>query len=509
MLTQPGASRAVGFSGLTNARTAKARFPSSQTKRWQSQPAASKRQLPAAEMVEVFFNDTPLLRKIAYDQNQNSFVATYDLYMNNSSTIFPELGGTGFLDFNRAKTASPNGYNPHSTTLCTSDSVNGARQVWIDTTSGSAATITITCLFTPTSASAQGGIQIYRYNSGDPTFDGLPNGSSSEPGWIPFVAGTAVYTYQPTISDDYSFAVVAPEEALINAGFEVSFSSSTAFWCHLPSEGFLEDIFRYSRGKVRMLAHDILVKNGASELNDQGYITVARLQDNVDWYSMIIAGADNSVFDLVSDYGDDSMRWLSTFKRGLHTWMLPNEEGWQKLSKVAEVHPSEYIEYDMTYRRDYNWWPPVIVAISSINPEGATVVTGCDSLFVENQWFEFTSNNKHENAFLSYASPIEWLQAMWVVNYDGIAREVDGEELEIMSRNNDPRNQLDNPGHIQRFFERVGKVINSLRPALQPLVKKGAEALGNYVGSKEVGDSAMKIANGIMDGLGAMSKRKK
>lgn len=508
MLTQPGASLAVGFSGLTNARTGKARFPSAATKRWQSQPAAAKRQLPRDEMVEVYFNDTPLLRKIAYDQNQNSYTAAYQLYENTSDTLYPE-DGNGFLHFTKAKTLNPNGYNPHTETLPASQGTKGQRQIWIDSTSGSPATVTITCNFTPTAASAQGGIQVYRYNSGDEDFDGLPNGSSGDPGWIPFVAGTATYTWQPTISDDYAFQVVAPEEDLLNAGFQVSFSTTTAIWCHLPSDGFLEDIYKYARGKIRMLAHDVLIKNGASELNDQGFITCARLQDDSDWYDMIIAGQDNSVYTLVSNYGDDSVRWLNQFKRGLHTWMLPNEEGWQKLSVDAKLAPRELIEYDMVYRRDFCWWPPLIVCISSINPENGTVITGCDALFVENQWMEYTTNNKQDNAAISYASPLEWLQALWLCNYDGIAREVDGEELEIMSKNWQSSSVYDNPGHISRFFERVGNVMNALRPVLKPAIAYGAKKIAQHTGNQQLANSAARIAEEIMNGVGSMGSKKR
>lgn len=47
-------------------------------------------------------------------------------------------------------------------------------------------------------------------------------------------------------------------------------------------------MYRYGRGKLIMLSHDILIKNGASELNDQGYITVARLSDTTDWYVLSV-----------------------------------------------------------------------------------------------------------------------------------------------------------------------------------------------------------------------------
>lgn len=382
MLNQPGASGAVGFSGLTCPRTAKARFPSTQTKRWQSQPVAAKRQLPRDETVEVYFNDTPLLRKIAYNENGNAFTANYEAFENEDTTVYAEDGG--FLHWNKFRTTNPTGFNPHTDTLCTSDGTLEQRQVWIDCTTGSVATVTVTCNVAPTSASNDGGIQFWRFNSCNETWDGLPSD-----GYLPFVAATTTYTFQPTISDDYSIQIVNCEDSVLAGGFLVEFSTSSGIWAHLPSEGFLEDIYRYARGRVTMLAHDVLIKNGASSLNDQGYISVARLQDNTDWYSMIITGADNSVFDQVADYGDDSVRYVDSFKRGLHSFMLPEVEGWQKLSKVAELSPKELVMYDMTYRRDVNWWAPLIVAITSINPEGVTSITGCDCLIVENQWYEF------------------------------------------------------------------------------------------------------------------------
>jgi hypothetical protein len=295
MLTQPGACNAVGYSGLTDPRTAKARFPSSYTKRWQSQPASNKQQCPRDETFEIYFNDTPLLRKIAYLQNENSYTFAYDLMENSSAALFPE-DGNGFIHFNQAITANPEGWNPHTNVLCTSDGSAGQRQVWIDTTSGSPTTITIDLLFSPTSATT-GGIQLYRYNSGDETFNGLPNGSSSEPGYIPFIAGQTTYTYQPIQSDDYSFAVYGHlEEGILAEGMEISFSGTCSNLGHFPTDGFLNDLYRYARGRVIMLSHDVLVKNGASDLNDQGYISVARLQDNTDWYSMVSSGANSSIF---------------------------------------------------------------------------------------------------------------------------------------------------------------------------------------------------------------------
>lgn len=490
MLTQPGASSAVGFSETTNPRTAKARFPSSQPKRWQAQPVQAKRQCPGDETVQIFFNDTPLLRKIAYDENANSFTAEYQLQENTSTDLWPE-DGTGFLHFNQGYSMTgPTGYAPHGTYLIASEGSESQRQVWIDTTVGSTATVTFTCNVAPTSASDQGGIQVYRYNSGEEGFTDLP-----DDGWIPFVATTTSYTFSPTISDDYSFAIIGAEKAVLVGGFQVQFSTTTGIWCHLPMEGLLEDEYRYGRGKVTNLAHDILVKNGASELNDQGWISVARLQDTTDWWSLITNGVDGSIFANVSNYGDDTVRWLDTFKRGLHTWMVPGQEGWQKLSKWAELDPVQMAQFDLTYRRDYNWWPPLIIAISSINPPGATVITGCDALFVENQWFEFTSSNKHESCELSWVSPLEWMQALWYISFDGIAREFtdnpDPEahwqaptgEMHLMLKNSGI-GQHDNPGHIARFFSRVFNVLN---PLAEAGIKFGRKLIEPYVGSELAG----------------------
>lgn len=500
MLYQPGASVAVGFAGLVCQRTAKARFPSTATKRWQSQPAAAKRQLPRDETVEVYFNDTPLLRKISYNENGNAFTASYEAYDNEDTTLFAEDGG--FLHFNKFKTTQPNGFNPHTETLCTSDGSLGQRQVWLDATLGSVCVVTFTLLTAPTSASNTGGIQVWRYNSGNESFDGLPG---ADPGFLPFVATTTVYTISLTLSDDYSFQIINAEDDVLVTGFEVSFSTSCGIWAHLPMEGFLDDLYRYSRGKITMLSHDILIKNGASTLNDQGYITVARLQDTTDWYSMIITGADNSVFDQVADYGDDSVRYVDTFKRGLHSFMLPGMIGWEKLAKVAELNPKEAISYDMTYRRDKNYWAPLIIAISSINPEGVTSITGCDALFVENQWFEFTTSNKHEAAALSLASPVEWLQSMWVLGKLYIARDVDGDELELMSRQTDPLTQYDNPGHIKRMWDlfrtNMGRAMPYVAPVLSKAAKMAGNALGDAMGDESVKRSAAAAAQDIVRAL--------
>lgn len=232
MLTQPGACQAVGFTGTTNPRTAKARFPSSHPKRWQDQPTAANRQCPRNETVEVYFNDTPLLRKIAYNANSNAYTANYDLFENGSQTLFPD-DGNGFLHFTHAQTANMNGFNPHSPTLCVSTGTSGQRQFWVDTTTGNTATVTVTCNVAPTSLSNDGGIQFYRYNSGAEDFEGLPG---SDPGFIPFVSGTTVYTFHPTISDDYTISIINAEEDTLVAGWTVSFSTSVGIWAHVPME---------------------------------------------------------------------------------------------------------------------------------------------------------------------------------------------------------------------------------------------------------------------------------
>lgn len=212
------------------------------------------------------------------------------------------------------------------------------------------------------------------------------------------------------------------------------------------------------------------------------------------------------------------MRWLDTFKRGLHTWMLPTREGWNKLSQVCNLDPQQSIEYDQTYRRDIFWWAPLIIAISSINPVGVTSITGCDALFIENQWFEYTTSNKQENAYVSFASPIEWFQATWLSNHYGIAREFtdtpDPEaswqghtsEMEIMARNGQSQKQQDNPGHIERFFERCAGILDSIYPLAKLGIDYGAKKVGEVTNNPEIGKAAGMIA---MNLLNKVTKRKK
>jgi hypothetical protein len=150
------------------------------------------------------------------------------------------------------------------------------------------------------------------------------------------------------------------------------------------------------------------------------------------------------------------------------------------------------------------------VAISSINPENGTAITGCDALFIENQWFEYTTSNKHEPATVSFASPLEWFQAMWLVNFDGIAREVDGAELEIMSRNNNAgRKQEENPFHIGNFMSRVAGVMNSIRPLADFGIAIGSDLLGKKMGNPDLGAAAAQIASGILNGVGSFAKGKR
>ena len=507
MLLLPGGSPAVGFTGLTCQRTGKARFPFTLTKRWQSQPPEANRQLSREETARIYFNDSPLLSEIGYDENANEYVATYDL-MDNETDVLQADDVSGFLHFNKAYTTNLSGWNPHTPTMPASVGVKGQRQFWFDTTADNPGTITLTTVGTPGADDLQGGFQLYRNNSGDTDFEGLPG---ADPGYVPFVSGQQVYTIQPTISDDYSIQVINAGEDLLAAGFQVRFSFDVGSWGHLPCDGFLDDAYRYARGKVRMLAHDVLVKNGASELNDQGWITVARLQDETDWYDIVSQGGDNSLFKIVSNYGDDTVRYVDTFKRGLHVALLPGVESWAKMNQPMKLSPSQAITYDMAYMRMGFTWNPVIVVISSINPENGTAITGCDALFISNQWFEFTTSNKHEDCTVPWVSALEWYQALWMVNHYGVAREVSGEELDFraglqsIGANTIAIGQ--NASHIGNIMGWLARRIGTIKPLINVGVKRGRDYIAEVAGD-EVADAAAQVANATVNQIVEYGKKK-
>lgn len=316
----PGTARIlIDFSTVASTDpTAVQSLPSTYLQEWQDQPVATKRITSRDETGGVIFNSCPWLRHIISDANALSETAVYRWTDNGNTTLRP-MTGSGSLMANRAETTDANGYNPHTNNLFFSQLETGERVGWVDAvqTNTTPTTLVITGLVNATSASIGAGITLNRYDTGELTYVTS----------IPITAAGAIgpYTINIIIPDDYWVVVSGFENAVIVGGFTVTQTWNCGTWCHLPTEKFFELTQRYGRGQIRMLAHSCLIKCGAvvtTEGVSIGYLAVARLENDQDWYTMIASARDKSLFKQISSYGNRLLTYSEPFVEGAHFFMV-------------------------------------------------------------------------------------------------------------------------------------------------------------------------------------------
>lgn len=324
-------------------------LPTTVVQEWQDQPVTTKRITFRSETGGVIFSDSPWLREIIADANSESEQATYRWSENGNFNLRP-VDDEGSLFTNRAVTTNANGYNPHTSNLFSSELESGQRVTWVDAVATNTAptTLVLGAPVTATSASIGAAFTVNRYDEGELTT--VTSVTVVGAGTIgPFtvnitIMGTGASEFSlggresyyeksnPYYLDDYWVVVSGFENAVIVGGFNVTQSWNSGTWCHLPAEKFWDLTQRYGRGKIRMLGHSFLIKCGVPELYDQGYLSVARLENPLDWYNMLVASQVTSLFKRISSYGNRLLVYSGRFADGAQFFMLPgNGPGWDTL----------------------------------------------------------------------------------------------------------------------------------------------------------------------------------
>lgn len=488
-LTMPGTARILidfntgGFSDPT----AVVSLPSTTIQDWQDQPVATKRILLRSETAGVIFNDSPWLRIIISDANAESEQATYNWTDNGVTTLKP-VDEEGSLYVNRAVTNNVNGYNPHTNNLFSPVLESGQRTVWIDAvaTNTTPTTLVLGAPVAATSASIGAAFTVNRYDEGELTYVTSV-----------VIAGAGAigpFTVNITIPDDYWVVTTGFENAVIVGGFTVTQSWNCGTWRHLPSEKFWELTQRYGRGEIRMLAHAFLVKCGVPELYDQGYITVARLENPLDWYNLILSGQTGSLENRLMSYGNRKLVYNGRFADGLHFFQLPNDKDWDQLREYIWMDPIGSNVMDLAYRREKTYWSPMMWCIKAQNPEGNTTLTPCNCVIEEDQSLAYTTSNPDDTE-VSPATANETLTALDTLkkmstarllspSYDDAGnRMYDGEFEELTRNRKDARLAGTNGKHLSRIFKIIADGMSSLSPMKQMGVKYISHALSDYIGS--------------------------
>lgn len=499
----PGTARIlIDFSTVASSDpTAVQSLPSTYLQEWQDQPVATKRILARNETGGVLFNSSPWLRHIISDANALSETATYRWTENGNTTLRP-VDNNGSLFANRAETTDPFGYNPHTTNLFFPQLESGERVGWIDAVEANTTptTLVITGLVAATSASIGAGITLNRYDSGELTYVTS----------IPITAAGALgpYTINITIPDDYWVVLSGFENAVIVGGFTVTQSWNCGTWAHLPTEKFFDLTQRYGRGQIRMLAHSCLIKCGAvvtTEGVSIGYLTVARLENDLDWYQMITSAKDRSLFTMVSSYGNRKLTYTEPFVQGAHFFQLPKND-WDKMRTFIDMDPVNATVRDLSYRREVEFWTPMIWCIKSPNPEGNNVITACSCLIEEDQSFSYTTSNP-DHTEVSPAFSSETQRALDLLKNMKAAREVDAEEAYQMTERQNPAYVGQNSRHLMRILGGIADVMNQLGPVKKMGMKYVQDSLMPYIGAQGASGAAQAVG-GAWDALAARLAKK-
>ncbi len=481
--------------------TAQVSLPTTYIQEWQDQPVATKRILLRTETAGVIFNDAPWLREILADANAESERATYRGTENGVTALTPQ-GGNGSLYINRCETTNTAGYNPHTANLFVGQLDGGETAPWIDAvgTNPTPTTLILGANVSATSLSVGATITLNRYDSGELT---LVTGIN-----ITAAGAIGPFTVNITIPDNYYACVSGFEAAVVAGGFTWTQSWDSGTWCHLPAEKFFDLTQRYGRGMIRMLAHAFLIKCGVPELYDQGYLAVARLENPNDWRQMITAAATQSLYKLIASYGNRKQTYAGRFADGAHFFMLPNGgKPWDVLRSYIKMDELNSTVRDLSYRIEENMWSPMIWCVKCQNPEGVTTVTSCNMLVEQDQSFAYTTSNP-DNTEVSPVSPLETLQALFLLNKMSIARLLEPGDFEAMkSRLNDPGVAGQNAGHLSKIFGIIGRVMSGLSPLKKLGQKYVADNLTGWLGA-EGANSAAQTAGHVYDAITQAMKRR-
>lgn len=250
-----------------------------------------------------------------------------------------------------------------------------------------------------------------------------------------------------------------------------------------------------------MLAHSVLIKSGAVVTQQGisiGYLAVARLENDLDWYQMIAAAKDRSLFTMISSYGNRKLTYSEPFSEGAHFWMLP-VDGWEKMKTFIDMDPVNSTVKDLSYRREVEYWRPMIWCIKSQNPENVTTTTACSALIEEDQSFSYTTSNP-DHTEVTPAMTSETQRALDLLKNMKAARSVDRAMAVQMQSRQDPENVGQNAIHLKRILGGIAAVMNGLSPIKKLGIKYIEDSLMPYIGSQGA-QGAGAAVGGMWDAL--------
>lgn len=176
---------------------------------------------------------------------------------------------------------------------------------------------------------------------------------------------------------------------------------------------------------------------------------------------------------------------------------------------------------DQSYKREVNYWSPMIWCVKAQNPEGNTTLTPCNMLIEEDQAFSYTTSNP-DHTEVSPASAVETLTALDTLKRASVARlleptydadgerQYEGEFEELRTRDHgvtEDNSMGTNGKHLQRLFGGMASAMNALNPLKKLGLKYGSHFLSNYIGQGGA-DAASDLASSVWDAVQSGLKRR-
>lgn len=209
--------------------------------------------------------------------------------------------------------------------------------------------------------------------------------------------------------------------------------------------------------------------------------------------------SSRSLFTMVSSYGNRALTYSEPFVEGAHFWMLP-VDGWEKMKTFIDMDPVNSTVKDLSYRREVEYWRPMIWCIKSPNPENNTNISACSALIEEDQSFSYTTSNP-EHTEVTPATTSETQRALDLLKNMKVARSVDRSMAEQMqSRKDIPANVGQNATHLKRILGGIASVMNALSPVKKLGIKYIEDSLMPYIGAQGAQGAGMAVG-GMWDAL--------
>lgn len=186
------------------------------------------------------------------------------------------------------------------------------------------------------------------------------------------------------------------------------------------------------------------------------------------------------------------------------TPQLPSNN-WDDLRSFIDMDTVNSTVRDLSYRREVEYWSPMIWCIKSPNPENGTAITACSALIEEDQSFAYTTSNP-DHTEISPVFSSETQRALDVLKNMKAARAVDRDEAMMMTERQNPQFAGQNANHLQRILGGIAEVMNALGPVKKLGMKYVQEQLQPYIGAQGSAGAAQAVG-GAWDALAARLKR--